>query len=105
MSDNNEKPTLLVVGAGGFIGGFIVAEGLRRGFDVYAAVRESTSRRYLTDSAIKFVVLDYDDPKALADALAAAAPQKKTGGSIIYNLRAPPPRPPANRPTATKPAM
>lgn len=88
MSDNNEKPTLLVVGAGGFIGGFIVAEGLRRGFDVYAAVRESTSRRYLTDSAIKFVVLDYDDPKALADALAAAAPQGKPWDSIIYNLGA-----------------
>ena len=88
MSDNNEKPTLLVVGAGGFIGGFIVAEGLRRGFDVYAAVRESTSRRYLTDSAIKFVVLDYDDPKALADALAAAAPKGKPWDSIIYNLGA-----------------
>lgn len=88
MSNNNEKPTLLVVGAGGFIGGFIVAEGLRRGFDVYAAVRESTSRRYLTDSAIKFVVLDYDDPKALADALAAAAPQGKPWDSIIYNLGA-----------------
>lgn len=88
MSDNNEKPTLLVVGAGGFIGGFIVAEGLRRGFDVYAAVRESTSRRYLTDSAIKFVVLDYDDPKALADALAAAATKGKPWDSIIYNLGA-----------------
>ena len=57
------KPTLLVVGAGGFIGGFIAAEGLRRGFDVYAAVRESTSRRYLTDPALKFVVLDYDNPQ------------------------------------------
>lgn len=88
MSDNNEKPTLLVVGAGGFIGGFIVAEGLRRGFDVYAAVRESTSRRYLTDSAIKFVVLDYDDPTALADALAAAAPDGRPWDSIIYNLGA-----------------
>ena len=63
------KPTLLVVGAGGFIGGFIAAEGLRRGFDVYAAVRESTSRRYLTDPALKFVVLDYDNPQALSDAL------------------------------------
>ena len=39
---------LLVVGAGGCIGGFIAAEGVRRGMDVTVAVRESTSRRYLT---------------------------------------------------------
>ncbi len=44
------------------IGGFIVAEAVRRGFDTYAAVRESTSRRYITDPSVKFVVLDYDDP-------------------------------------------
>lgn len=82
-SDN----TLLVVGAGGFIGGFIVEEGLRRGYDVYAAVRESTSRRYLTDERIKFVVLDYDDPDALRDGLERQMPH---GGwaNIIYNLGA-----------------
>ena len=86
MSDS--KKTLLVVGAGGFIGGFIVAEGLRRGFDVYAAVRESTSRRYLSDPAIKFVVLDYDDPDTLGAKLAEAAPDHKPWDYIIYNLGA-----------------
>ena len=50
---------LLVVGGGGFIGGFIAEEGLRRGFETYVAVRESTSRHYLTDPRLKFVVLDY----------------------------------------------
>ena len=59
------KPNILIVGAGGFIGGFIVAEAVRRGFDTYAAVRESTSRRYITDPSVKFVVLDYDDPDTL----------------------------------------
>ena len=82
------KPTLLVVGAGGFIGGFIAAEGLRRGFDVYAAVRESTSRRYLTDPALKFVVLDYDNPQALSDALKQSAPSPRGWDYIIYNLGA-----------------
>ncbi|MDE6526579.1 MAG: NmrA family NAD(P)-binding protein, partial [Muribaculaceae bacterium] len=42
------RPSILIVGAGGFIGGFIVAEAVRRGFDTYAAVRQSTSRRYIT---------------------------------------------------------
>ena len=51
---------LLVVGAGGFIGGFIAAEGVRRGMDVTVAVRESTSRRYLTAPGLHFLVLDYE---------------------------------------------
>lgn len=88
MTKETHKPTLLVVGAGGFIGGFIVAEGLRRGYDVYAAVRESTSRRYLTDEAIHFVVLDYDDPEAMKSALEAARPASGRWDYIIYNLGA-----------------
>ena len=43
---------VLVVGAGGFIGGFIASEALERGYDTYVAVRESTSRRYLTDGRL-----------------------------------------------------
>lgn len=84
---NTENKSLLVVGAGGFIGGFIVDEGLRRGYDVYAAIRATTSRRYLSDPRIKFVVLDYDDPDAIRDGLEKSAPE---GGweYIIYNLGA-----------------
>lgn len=75
---------LLVVGAGGFIGGFICREGLRRGMEVTAAVRSTTSRRYLTDEALQFLVLDYDDPAAMEEAIAAAQPWDY----IIYNLGA-----------------
>ncbi len=35
------KKRVLVVGAGGFTGGFIVEEGLRRGYEVWAGVREN----------------------------------------------------------------
>lgn len=87
MTTDN-KPSILVVGAGGFIGGFIAAEALRRGFNTYAAVRESTSRRYLTDPALNFVVLDYDNPDALANALREAAPSPDGWDYIIYNLGA-----------------
>lgn len=89
MTDTTQhKPTLLVVGAGGFIGGFICSEGLRRGYDVYAGVRESTSRRYLADEALKFVVLDYDHPAALASGLRDSAPEGNPWDYIIYNLGA-----------------
>ena len=85
-----ERKKILVVGAGGFAGGFIVEEGLRRGYDVWAGVRESTSRKYLTDPRIHFIVFDFDadDPRrALAERLRADAPE---GGWdwIIYNLGA-----------------
>lgn len=84
---SNTKNTLLVVGAGGFIGGFICTEGLRRGFDTYAGVRETTSRRYLGDPALHIVDFDYDSPSDLGRQLREAAPE---GGwdMIIYNLGA-----------------
>lgn len=89
MTDsNNKRPSLLVVGAGGFIGGFICEEGLRRGFDVYAAVRESTSRRYLDSPGIKFVVLDYDNPDSIGITLRDSAPDQNGWDYVIYNLGA-----------------
>ncbi len=50
-----QKRRILVMGAGGFAGGFIVEEGLKRGYEVWAGVRHSTSRKYLSDSRIHFV--------------------------------------------------
>lgn len=79
---------VLIVGAGGFIGGFIAAESLRRGFDTYCAVRETTSRRFLTDERLKFVVLDFDNPDAEAQALRAALPEGERWDWIVYNLGA-----------------
>lgn len=79
---------LLVVGAGGFIGGFIAQEGLRRGFETYVAIRESTSRRYLTDERLHFVVLDYGDEESMAKTLSEALPEGEKWDFIIYNLGA-----------------
>lgn len=75
---------LLVIGAGGFIGGFIAEEGLRRGMDVTVAVRKSTSRRYLTDPRLHFLVLDYDDPTSLTATFERSTPWEY----VIYNLGA-----------------
>ncbi|MDE6010625.1 MAG: NAD(P)-dependent oxidoreductase [Muribaculaceae bacterium] len=85
-----DKKRVLVIGAGGFAGGFIVEEGLRRGYEVWAGVRQSTSRKYLSDPRIRFVVFDFDAPhpvRSLSDSLAGAAPE---GGWdwIVYNLGA-----------------
>ena len=64
---------ILITGASGFIGSFIVEEALRRGFETWAAVRGSSSRQFLTDERINFILAAYnagpghvDDARALA---------------------------------------
>lgn len=88
MNDIKQKKKLLVVGAGGFIGGFIARKSLELGYETYVAVRESTSRRYLEDERLKFVVLDYDDEQSLAARLRDALPEGERWDYIIYNLGA-----------------
>lgn len=66
METNNDNDIqskrVLIIGGGGFIGGFIAASSLRHGYETWVAVRETTSRRYLQDAALRFVTLDYDNP-------------------------------------------
>ena len=57
--------TILVTGASGFIGSFIVSEGIRLGHEVWAGIRASSSRAYLQDEQIRFAVLDLSDTDRL----------------------------------------
>lgn len=79
---------ILIVGAGGFIGGFIAKTSLSRGYKTWVAVRESTSRRYLDSHDLNFVVLDYDDPEVIKKSLNEAIPEGEKWDYIIYNLGA-----------------
>ena len=81
------RKRVLVVGAGGFVGGFAVEEGLRRGYEVWAGVRQTTSREYLTDERIRFVTLTFEEPAKLADELRDAL-EGESWDYIIYNLGA-----------------
>ncbi len=62
--------SILITGASGFIGSFIVEEALKRNFEVWAGVRPTSSRKYLTDSRIHFIELDCGHPERLSDQLA-----------------------------------
>lgn len=65
---NHMKTTtmkILVTGASGFIGSFIVEEGLTRGHRVWAGMRASSSRKYLTDKRTEFAELDLQHPEIL----------------------------------------
>lgn len=60
---------ILITGASGFIGSFIVEEALRRGFDTWAAVRKSSSREWLKDERINFIELNLSTKAQLVEQL------------------------------------
>lgn len=74
-------PSILVTGASGFIGSFIVEEALSRGYAVWAGVRASSSRAYLQDARIGFLELDFTRSDVLHAALAA---HKRIHGAFDY---------------------
>ena len=56
---------ILITGASGFIGSFIVEEALRRGMETWAAVRGSSKRDFLQDERIRFIELNLSDQQQL----------------------------------------
>lgn len=60
---------ILITGASGFIGSFIVEEALRRNMDTWAAVRKTTSRRYLQDPRIHFIEIDLSSEEKIEQQL------------------------------------
>ena len=88
IKKNMEKKRVLVVGAGGFVGGFLVDEGLGRGYEVWAGVRDTTSRKYLADKRIRFIEMNFDEPSTLKEALRNSLPEGERWDWIVYNLGA-----------------
>ena len=60
---------ILITGASGFIGSFIVEEALRRGFKTWAAVRKSSSKAFLQDERIHFIELNLSSKTQLVEQL------------------------------------
>lgn len=82
------RKKILITGAGGFIGSFIVEEALARNYDTWAGIRNSTNREYLQDNRIHFIDLQYNNKSNLKKQLLE---KKNTLGKwdyIIWNLGA-----------------
>lgn len=63
------NPRILITGASGFIGSFIVEEALNRGFETWAAVRKSSSREFLQDKRIHLIELNLSSEEQLKQQL------------------------------------
>nr|MCK5730452.1 NAD(P)-dependent oxidoreductase [Draconibacterium sp.] len=56
---------ILITGASGFIGGFLVEYGLNNGHTIFAAIRKSSNTKQLTDSRINIVEINLADKQSL----------------------------------------
>jgi nucleoside-diphosphate-sugar epimerase len=79
------QKTVLVTGASGFIGSFLVEEGLKRGHTVYAGIRRSSSRGYLTDPRIRFVEFDFSTREKVVATLGECHSKGIRFDYIIHN--------------------
>lgn len=80
------KQSILITGAGGFIGSYLVERALEEGWEVWAGVRKSTSRTWLTDERIHFIDLPYHDRGALSQLLKKHQNSHGAWDVIINNM-------------------
>ena len=75
---------VLVTGASGFIGSFLVEGGLERGMQTWAGVRRTSSRKYLQDNRIHFAELNFGDKLKLKEQLAVHKQEHEGWDYIIH---------------------
>ena len=76
---------VLITGASGFIGSFLVEEGLKRKFTVYAGIRKSSSKEYLQDPAIRFIEFDFSSVEKITATLDECKKNNLRFKYIIHN--------------------
>lgn len=75
-----EARSILVTGASGFVGSHLVATALEQGYEVWAAVRKTSSRRYLADKRINIIELSLNDTARLHKQLESLSLQRHGKG-------------------------
>ena len=76
---------ILITGASGFIGSFLVEEGLKKKYSVWAGIRKSSSREYLQDQEIKFLEIDFSSPEKITGTLNDCKAKNLHFDYIIHN--------------------
>lgn len=78
------QKNILITGASGFIGSFLVEAAIARGYRVFAGIRASSNRQWLTHPGIHFIELNLDNRHQLEMALQQTAQQFGRMDFIIH---------------------
>jgi nucleoside-diphosphate-sugar epimerase len=76
---------ILITGASGFIGSFLVEEAIRRNWQTWAGIRKSSSLEYLQQSQIHLIDLDYVHKDRLKEQILAHTAQYGQWDYVIHN--------------------
>jgi nucleoside-diphosphate-sugar epimerase len=76
---------ILITGASGFIGSFLVEAALNRGMEVWAGIRATSSRQYLQDPRIRFIDLPFNNRTKLRETLQTFSEENGKLDYIIHN--------------------
>ena len=84
----NCMKNILITGASGFIGSFLVEEALNRNWKVWAGIRKTSSKEYLQDERISFIDLFYSDKEKLKQQIENHSTSFGKWDYIIHNAGA-----------------
>jgi nucleoside-diphosphate-sugar epimerase len=76
---------ILITGASGFIGSFLVEEALGNGWETWAGIRKSSSKEYLQDTRISFIDLHFPDKDKLRQQIENHVSQFGKWDYIVHN--------------------
>lgn len=76
---------ILITGASGFIGSFLVEEALNRNYETIAGIRSSSSKKFLNNAALQFIDLDYTNEITLDNTLKQYTEKFGRFDYIIHN--------------------
>ncbi len=76
---------ILITGASGFIGSFLCQKGVDLGYEVWAGMRKTSSKEYLQDPNIHFIVLNFEDKAVLKEQITTFNQSHGKFDIIIHN--------------------